>query len=68
MVYIEGEKFYLRKVKWPLCTGCWFFGKECPELMDCYSFGNYTHEYILIKNRNEKITYRFKSPLLTFRL
>jgi hypothetical protein len=62
-IYIKGEKFYLRKVKWPLCTGCYFFG-DCPGVECSANYGN--HEFILTKTRNEKITYRFISSLLTF--
>jgi hypothetical protein len=51
-IYIGGEKFYLRKVKWPLCTGCYFFG-NCPGI-DC-TRGNGVHEFILTKTQNEKI-------------
>jgi hypothetical protein len=67
-IYIKGEKFYLRKVKWPLCTCCHYFNNDCPAeqgLIECSAnYGN--HEFILTKTRNEKITYRFISSLLTF--
>jgi hypothetical protein len=67
-IYIKGEKYYLRKVKWPLCTGCYFIGRECPIVgkFNCFDYGNHHHEYILTKTRNEKIIYRFISSLLTF--
>lgn len=67
-VNIDGKQFFIRKVKLPFCTGCYFFKNNCPMIrgiIDC-SPSNGTHDFILTKKQYEKAIFLVISPLLSF--